>query len=167
MAPTTRRLGSSRARSHRRSARSSARTLPRCAGDAETALTSQRSFKPEDISRSLLYAISNNIGQIAYMNAQQHGIDNMCAHAASERADRAATLAAASSEGMPRPSRHCRTRSASGARAPSARYSCGTRASSAPSALGLRICRTARSRPRERLLQTRTCTPLRSVEGCS
>ena len=38
----------------------------------------QRSFKPEDISRSLLYAISNNIGQIAYMNAQQHGIDNMC-----------------------------------------------------------------------------------------
>lgn len=27
----------------------------------------KKSFKPEDISRSLLYAISNNIGQIAYV----------------------------------------------------------------------------------------------------
>lgn len=27
----------------------------------------RRDFKPEDIARSLLYAISNNIGQIAYV----------------------------------------------------------------------------------------------------
>ncbi|KAF9951991.1 hypothetical protein BGZ72_006592 [Mortierella alpina] len=31
-------------------------------------------FKPEDISRSLLYMVSNNIGQIAYLNAQAHGL---------------------------------------------------------------------------------------------
>merc|ERR1712070_742624 len=29
-----------------------------------------RMFKPEDISRSLLYAISNNIGQIAYLQSE-------------------------------------------------------------------------------------------------
>jgi len=34
-------------------------------------------FKPEDISKSLLYAISNNIGQIAYMNAEKHGLDRI------------------------------------------------------------------------------------------
>ncbi|GAB5592908.1 hypothetical protein Unana1_07808 [Umbelopsis nana] len=34
----------------------------------------QESFKPEDVSTSLLYMISNNIGQIAYLNAQQHGL---------------------------------------------------------------------------------------------
>ncbi|PLW40446.1 hypothetical protein PCASD_10379 [Puccinia coronata f. sp. avenae] len=28
-------------------------------------------FKPEDISKSLLYAISNNIGQIAHLNAEK------------------------------------------------------------------------------------------------
>jgi len=32
---------------------------------------------PEDISRSLLYAISNNIGQIAYMNAEKYGLDRI------------------------------------------------------------------------------------------
>ncbi|KAJ3022346.1 hypothetical protein HKX48_006380 [Thoreauomyces humboldtii] len=31
-------------------------------------------FKQEDISRSLLYLVSNNIGQIAYLNAQAHGV---------------------------------------------------------------------------------------------
>jgi type II pantothenate kinase len=31
-----------------------------------------RPFKPEDISRSLLFAISNNIGQIAYLHAEKH-----------------------------------------------------------------------------------------------
>lgn len=35
------------------------------------------SFKAEDISRSLLYAISNNIGQIAYMNAEKHNLDRI------------------------------------------------------------------------------------------
>ncbi|OZJ03235.1 hypothetical protein BZG36_03434 [Bifiguratus adelaidae] len=34
----------------------------------------QGRFKNEDLSRSLLYMISNNIGQIAYLNAQQRGL---------------------------------------------------------------------------------------------
>ncbi|WPG99325.1 Hypothetical protein R9X50_00213800 [Acrodontium crateriforme] len=33
-----------------------------------------RMFKPEDISRSLLYAISNNIGQIAYLQSEKHNL---------------------------------------------------------------------------------------------
>ncbi|GAA5822203.1 hypothetical protein JCM11251_004892 [Rhodosporidiobolus azoricus] len=37
----------------------------------------RKSFKAEDISRSLLYAISNNIGQIAYMNAEKHNLDRI------------------------------------------------------------------------------------------
>lgn len=32
------------------------------------------SFRPEDISRSLLYAVSNNIGQIAYLHAEKHSL---------------------------------------------------------------------------------------------
>ncbi|KAF9512750.1 hypothetical protein BS47DRAFT_1318036 [Hydnum rufescens UP504] len=39
--------------------------------------TEKRTFKPEDISRSLLYAVSNNIGQIAYMNAEKYGLDRI------------------------------------------------------------------------------------------
>lgn len=35
------------------------------------------SFRPEDISKSLLYAVSNNIGQIAYMNAEKYGLDRI------------------------------------------------------------------------------------------
>ncbi|GBE77534.1 fumble [Sparassis latifolia] len=35
------------------------------------------SFSPEDISKSLLYAVSNNIGQIAYMNAEKYGLDRI------------------------------------------------------------------------------------------
>ncbi|KAG6333271.1 hypothetical protein ID866_5823 [Astraeus odoratus] len=34
-------------------------------------------FRAEDISRSLLYAVSNNIGQIAYMNAEKYGLDKI------------------------------------------------------------------------------------------
>ncbi|ORY85507.1 type II pantothenate kinase [Protomyces lactucae-debilis] len=34
-------------------------------------------FGPEDVSRSLLYAISNNIGQIAYLQAQKHSIQHI------------------------------------------------------------------------------------------
>ncbi|KAG9123339.1 hypothetical protein FRC07_015071 [Ceratobasidium sp. 392] len=34
----------------------------------------RKAFSPEDISRSLLYAISNNIGHIAYMNAEKYGL---------------------------------------------------------------------------------------------
>ncbi|KAM0788752.1 hypothetical protein ACM66B_002844 [Microbotryomycetes sp. NB124-2] len=37
----------------------------------------KKAFRPEDISRSLLYAISNNIGQIAYMNAEKHNLDRI------------------------------------------------------------------------------------------
>ncbi|GHJ87190.1 hypothetical protein NliqN6_3592 [Naganishia liquefaciens] len=37
----------------------------------------KRSFRQEDISKSLLYAISNNIGQIAYMNAEKYGLDRI------------------------------------------------------------------------------------------
>jgi len=35
---------------------------------------SQDAFNPEDISKSLLFMVSNNIGQIAYLVAQQHGL---------------------------------------------------------------------------------------------
>ncbi|RPD57117.1 pantothenate kinase [Lentinus tigrinus ALCF2SS1-6] len=34
-------------------------------------------FKAEDIAKSLLYAISNNIGQIAYMNAEKYNLDRI------------------------------------------------------------------------------------------
>jgi type II pantothenate kinase len=34
-------------------------------------------FKIEDMSRSLLYAISNNIGQIAYLQSEKHGLQHI------------------------------------------------------------------------------------------
>ncbi|KAF2431186.1 pantothenate kinase [Tothia fuscella] len=34
-------------------------------------------FRPEDISRSLLYAVSNNIGQIAYLHAEKHNCEQI------------------------------------------------------------------------------------------
>lgn len=37
----------------------------------------RETFRAEDISRSLLYAVSNNIGQIAYMNAEKYGLDRI------------------------------------------------------------------------------------------
>jgi len=37
----------------------------------------RRQFSNEDISKSLLYAISNNIGQIAYMNAEKYNLDKI------------------------------------------------------------------------------------------
>jgi len=37
----------------------------------------KRKFSPEDISKSLLYAVSNNIGQIAYMNAEKYGLSRI------------------------------------------------------------------------------------------
>ncbi|KAI9336239.1 fumble-domain-containing protein, partial [Zopfochytrium polystomum] len=37
----------------------------------------RKNFKQEDISRSLLYLVSNNIGQIAYLNAQAHGVQRI------------------------------------------------------------------------------------------
>ncbi|KAL1799726.1 hypothetical protein ACET3X_000068 [Alternaria dauci] len=32
------------------------------------------SFRPEDMARSLLYAVSNNIGQLAHLHAEKHGL---------------------------------------------------------------------------------------------
>ncbi|PHH50554.1 Pantothenate kinase CAB1 [Ceratocystis fimbriata CBS 114723] len=40
--------------------------------DASTSL-----FSPNDVSRSILYAISNNIGQIAYLQSQIHGLSHI------------------------------------------------------------------------------------------
>ncbi|KAL8743116.1 MAG: hypothetical protein Q9190_004496 [Brigantiaea leucoxantha] len=34
-------------------------------------------FRPEDVSRSLLYAVSNNIGQIAYLQSEKHNLENI------------------------------------------------------------------------------------------
>ena len=34
-------------------------------------------FKIEDMARSLLYAISNNIGQIAYLQSEKHGLEHI------------------------------------------------------------------------------------------
>ncbi|KAL8643112.1 MAG: hypothetical protein Q9228_000292 [Teloschistes exilis] len=39
--------------------------------------SSQPTFKPEDISRSLLYAVSNNIGQIAYLQSEKHNLERI------------------------------------------------------------------------------------------
>ncbi|KAF2398469.1 fumble-domain-containing protein [Trichodelitschia bisporula] len=38
---------------------------------------SLHTFKPEDISKSLLYAVSNNIGQIAYLHAEKHNCEHI------------------------------------------------------------------------------------------
>ena len=37
----------------------------------------ERRFAPEDISRSLLYAVSNNIGQIAYLQSEKHKLEHI------------------------------------------------------------------------------------------
>ena len=37
----------------------------------------QRTFGPEDISLSLLYTVSNNIGQIAYLFSEKHRLENI------------------------------------------------------------------------------------------
>ena len=39
--------------------------------------SSERAFTPEDISRSLLYAVSNNIGQIAYLQCEKHKLEHI------------------------------------------------------------------------------------------
>lgn len=45
--------------------------------DETTHSHSRALFKPEDISRSLLYAVSNNIGQIAYLHAEKHNLPHI------------------------------------------------------------------------------------------
>jgi type II pantothenate kinase len=49
---------------------SSSNYLPKF--EAEHHTSGGPAFKPEDISRSLLYAISNNIGQLAFLHAEKH-----------------------------------------------------------------------------------------------
>ncbi|WVQ85422.1 pantothenate kinase [Cryptococcus sp. DSM 104549] len=44
---------------------------------SSTAKERKKSFKQEDIAKSLLYAISNNIGHVAYMNAAKYGLDKV------------------------------------------------------------------------------------------
>ena len=49
-------------------------------GDPQTASGGSdpdRAFAPEDISRSLLYAVSNNIGQIAYLQSEKHQLEHI------------------------------------------------------------------------------------------
>ncbi|RHZ44384.1 pantothenate kinase [Aspergillus thermomutatus] len=47
-----------------------------CHGDAEQQ-NGEVKFSPEDMSRSLLYAISNNIGQIAYLQSEKHQVKHI------------------------------------------------------------------------------------------
>ena len=76
----------------------------------------KKTFRQEDISRSLLYAISNNIGQIAYMNAEKHGLDRIYFGGCFIRG-KVFILYRADEKVMLRPSRRCRTLSVSGAKA--------------------------------------------------
>jgi len=42
-----------------------------------SSMSSLKGFNPQDISRSLLFAISNNIGQITYLQAQLHDLQHI------------------------------------------------------------------------------------------
>lgn len=44
---------------------------------ADGSATPERAFAPEDISRSLLYAVSNNIGQIAYLQCEKYNLERI------------------------------------------------------------------------------------------
>jgi type II pantothenate kinase len=46
-------------------------------GDEEDLEHAKSDFAPEDVSRALLYAISNNIGQIAFLQSQIHGLSHI------------------------------------------------------------------------------------------
>jgi type II pantothenate kinase len=46
-------------------------------GSAELPHTPSSTFQSEDIARSLLYAVSNNIGQIAYLHAEKHNLPHI------------------------------------------------------------------------------------------
>lgn len=45
--------------------------------DLDSPIPRGAAFSDGDISRSLLYAVSNNIGQIAYLQSQIHGLNNI------------------------------------------------------------------------------------------
>ncbi len=46
----------------------------RFTADKDGRLQTNPRFREEDMSKSLLYAVSNNIGQIAYLQAQKHNL---------------------------------------------------------------------------------------------
>jgi type II pantothenate kinase len=46
-------------------------------GDPDEEYEDMGGFKVEDMSRSLLYAISNNIGQIAYLQSEKHSLQHI------------------------------------------------------------------------------------------
>jgi type II pantothenate kinase len=46
-------------------------------GDPDSPESSSSAFTGADISRSLLYAVSNNIGQIAYLQSEKHKLSNI------------------------------------------------------------------------------------------
>ncbi|RYO88395.1 hypothetical protein DL762_003781 [Monosporascus cannonballus] len=48
-----------------------------CTGSSTSQNNLKDRFSDADVSRSLLYAISNNIGQIAYLQSQIHGLSNI------------------------------------------------------------------------------------------
>lgn len=60
-----------------KSASSKGSDTPPSSSPTLTATDRRKRFRPEDISRSLLYAISNNIGQIAYLQAQNHNLEHI------------------------------------------------------------------------------------------
>ncbi|KAL9640872.1 MAG: hypothetical protein Q9164_000030 [Protoblastenia rupestris] len=45
--------------------------------DIDSGSIAERAFAPEDISLSLLYTVSNNIGQIAYLFCEKHQLENI------------------------------------------------------------------------------------------
>lgn len=47
------------------------------AGPLDGSSSSERAFAHEDISRSLLYAVSNNIGQITYLQCEKHKLEHI------------------------------------------------------------------------------------------
>lgn len=50
---------------------------PIALGEPSAASESRSSFSGPDVSRSLLYAISNNIGQIAYLQSEKHSLSKI------------------------------------------------------------------------------------------
>lgn len=53
------------------------RSLQSAAGSTSATEAVKSRFSAADVSRSLLYAVSNNIGQIAYLQSQIHGLNHI------------------------------------------------------------------------------------------
>lgn len=50
---------------------------PSSESEALDATAGNLRFRPEDVSKSLLYAISNNIGQLAFLHGEKHGCEHI------------------------------------------------------------------------------------------